>query len=400
MIKQLFSNKTNPIKQIFRDGASMPIMLSSLSLFLGTFICVISIFFLSFIDTSILFSDAKDKFYIVSKDISFLHTINKNFLNINDHDISNLTNVRGVKRVGKIYSSEFPCRIFLAGNINYYSEVFLESLDNQYIAIDKTGFNWDPSQNKIPLIISKEFLHLYNYSFVRSNGLPVLTEKTAELLPLSIGVKGNSNQKQYKATIHGFSDRYLSILVPMEFLLWANNYYAGKTSSEIRPTKLVVEISEKHPEPFLDYIEKNNYVIQNNKVGISENIKLIKVIIIFFVFLGISIIIVSLFFIYFSNQLIFEKERENIIKLQLIGHSFAFIRSLLLIRSIVAAVITLLVAFIFGFAGISLILNQVDGFFEFENIKLRLLIIYSLITILFLLIIYITNRRLKIRGVF
>ena len=106
------------------------------------------------------------------------------------------------------------------------------------------------------------------------------------------------------------------------------------------------------------------------------------------------------FFIYFSNQLIFEKERENIIKLQLIGHSFAFIRSLLLIRSIVAAVITLLVAFIFGFAGISLILNQVDGFFEFENIKLRLLIIYSLITILFLLIIYITNRRLKIRGVF
>ena len=29
-----------------------------------------------------------------------------------------------INRVDKIYISEFPCRIIVAGNINYYSEIF------------------------------------------------------------------------------------------------------------------------------------------------------------------------------------------------------------------------------------------------------------------------------------
>ncbi len=375
----------------------MPMLLSSFSLFLGTIICIISFFFLSFIDNSVLFSEAEDKFYVVSKNISFLHTFNKNFSNIKDHEISKIANVRGVKNVGKIYSSKFPCRISVAG---FYSEIFLESLENQYIAINEPGFDWDPNQNIIPIIISKEFLHIYNYSFVRSNSLPVLTENTAKLLPISIDINGNSKQSEYKATIHGFTDRYLSILVPMEFILWANNYYTGITSSEIWPTKLVVEISENDPGPFLDYIEKNDFVIQNNKVGISENIKLIKLMIFFFVFLGSSISIASLFFIYVSNQLVFEKEKQNIIKLQLIGYSYTFIRSQLLNRSMLVSIITLLIAFSFGHLGITYILNLAGNIVEFENVELRIVIIYSLITTLFLLIIYLTNRKLKIRGIF
>ena len=375
----------------------MPMLLSSFSLFLGTIICIISLFFLSFIDNSVLFSEAEDKFYVVSKNISFLHTFNKNFSNIKDHEISKITNVRGVKNVGKIYSSKFPCRISVAG---FYSEIFLESLEKKYIAITEPGFDWDPNQNIIPIIISKEFLHIYNYSFVRSNSLPVLTENTAKLLPISIDINGNSKQNEYKATIHGFTDRYLSILVPMEFLLWANNYYTGITSSEIWPTKLVVEISENDPGPFLDYIEKNDYVIQNNKVGISENIKLIELMIFFFVFLGLSISIASLFFIYVSNQLVFEKEKQNIIKLQLIGYSYTFIRSQLLNRSMLVSIITLLIAFSFGHLGITYILNLSGNIVEFDNVELRIVIIYSLITTLFLLIIYLTNRKLKIRGIF
>ena len=250
----------------------MPMLLSSFSLFLGTIICIISFFFLSFIDNSVLFSEAEDKFYVVSKNISFLHTFNKNFSNIKDHEISKIANVRGVKNVGKIYSSKFPCRISVAG---FYSEIFLESLENQYIAITEPGFDWDPNQNIIPIIISKEFLHIYNYSFVRSNSLPVLTENTAKLLPISIDINGNSMQNEYKATIHGFTDRYLSILVPMEFLLWANNYYTGITSSEIWPTKLVVEISENDPGPFLNYLRlqlktselKNSSIYEITKVA-------------------------------------------------------------------------------------------------------------------------------------
>ncbi|SVB30241.1 uncharacterized protein METZ01_LOCUS183095, partial [marine metagenome] len=46
------------------------------------------------------------------------------------------------------------------------------------------------------------------------------------------------------------------------------------------------------------------------------------------------------------------------------------------------------------------ILNLAGNIVEFENVELRIVIIYSLITTLFLLIIYLTNRKLKIRGIF
>ena len=120
----------------------------------------------------------------------------------------------------------------------------------------------------------------------------------------------------------------------------------------------------------------------------------------FFVFLGLSISIASLFFIYVSNQLVFEKEKQNIIKLQLIGYSYTFIRSQLLNRSMLVSIITLLIAFSFGHLGITYILNLAGNIVEFENVELRIVIIYSLITTLFLLIIYLTNRKLKIRGIF
>jgi len=214
---------------VLSRGIRVPIIFSSVSLFIGTFLSIISFFFISFIDLSTFFSEADDIFYVVSKDTKLIHTINKEKLYFTDEDLNQLKNLNGVKNVSKIYTSKFPSRIYISGLANFYSEIFLEAIDNEFLSVDTTNFNWNQNQKRLPLIISNEFLHLYNYSFSGANNLPVLTTESAKFIPLKIEIGSKLGSLEvYSAKVHDFSDRYLSILVPKNFMIWANNIFADE----------------------------------------------------------------------------------------------------------------------------------------------------------------------------
>ena len=152
------SNFLKPMDKVFKKGVKVPLIFSSLSLFIGMFLFIVSFFFFSFIDSSIFFSKAKDKYYVISKEISLLHTFNKNESYFNAQEISEIKKINGVNRVSKVYTSEFPCRIYISGATNLYSEIFLESIENQFLSVDTSDFNWKPDQKTIPMVISNEFL--------------------------------------------------------------------------------------------------------------------------------------------------------------------------------------------------------------------------------------------------
>jgi hypothetical protein len=382
-----------PLDKVFKKGMRLPLVFSSLSLFIGAFLCIVSFFFFSFIDSSVFFSKAKDKYYVVSKDVSLIHTFNKNQSYFSDREISDINKLNGVNSVSKIYSSEFPCRIHISGVANLYSEIFLEAIDNEFLSVDTIDFEWAPEQKTIPVVVSKEFLHLYNYSFSKANNLPILTKGTAKLLPLTIEIIDNMRSIQpFKAKIHDFSDRYLSILVPLDFLLWANNTYAGKNISRSNISKIIVEVALNDPSPFINYLDTNKYVVQNNKVGISENIRLVNFAIILFLFIGIAIVVVSFFFIFLSNLLLIEREEKNILKLQLLGYSLNFIRFYIFQQSIIAITIALLGSFVLGALGIMHFTEYIGGFFDFDNIKIRLFIVALSIAVLSIGIIFYSSQ--------
>ena len=386
-------NKTT-LKKLFNKREKSPLLFSSIILFLGTYIFILSLFFLSFIDRSV-YLKKDDSHFILSKNISFLNTFKKDLAYFSNQDIADLLSAPGINRVDKIYISEFPCRIIVAGNINYYSEIFLEGIDNKFLSVDTSSFHWKNNDESIPLIISKEFLQLYNYSFVRSNNLPILTESTAKLLPLTLQVNSYEGGTYHKAHIHGFSDRYLSILAPVEFINWANNQYNTKKSSNQGSTKVVVEVEKEQGKSFLEFTEKYNYVVHHNKSSISENIKVANLMIFFFLILGFVLVIASQFLLFYANKMALLQEKDSIIKLTYIGYSFKKIKSVLFQKTFIIILTSLVTAIICSIITIYYIMDFFEGVIQFNFHEIRMLAVLIIVTCFTIAISFYSNKKLK-----
>jgi len=377
---------------VLSRGIRVPIIFSSVSLFIGTFLSIISFFFISFIDLSTFFSEADDIFYVVSKDTKLIHTINKEKLYFTDEDLNQLKNLNGVKNVSKIYTSKFPSRIYISGLANFYSEIFLEAIDNEFLSVDTTNFNWNQNQKRLPLIISNEFLHLYNYSFSGANNLPVLTTESAKFIPLKIEIGSKLGSLElYSAKVHDFSDRYLSILVPKNFMIWANNIFADEKNKNSKSTKIIVEVDRKEFTDFITLIDDKNYIVQNNKIGISENLKLLNYSLGLLLLISIGILLISFFFIYLANMILIEKEQKNIQKLQLIGYSIREIQFYIFKQSFVGIFIAIAFSIIISIIGLVQITELMNNFIILDNFKIRLFIILFVILALSIIIIYFSN---------
>jgi len=377
---------------VLSRGIRVPIIFSSVSLFIGTFLSIISFFFISFIDLSTFFSEADDIFYVVSKDTKLIHTINKEKLYFTDEDLNQLKNLNGVKNVSKIYTSKFPSRIYISGLANFYSEIFLEAIDNEFLSVDTTNFNWNQNKKRLPLIISNEFLHLYNYSFSGANNLPVLTTESAKFIPLKIEIGSKLGSLEvYSAKVHDFSDRYLSILVPKNFMIWANNIFADEKNKNSKSTKIIVEVDRKEFTDFITLIDDKNYIVQNNKIGISENLKLLNYSLGLLLLISIGILLISFFFIYLANMILIEKEQKNIQKLQLIGYSIREIQFYIFKQSFVGIFIAIAFSIIISIIGLVQITELMNNFIILDNFKIRLFIILFVILALSIIIIYFSN---------
>ena len=383
------------LKHLFNKRNKSPLIFSGIILFLGSYIFILALFFLSFIDKSV-YIKKDNNYFILSKNISFLNTFKKDLAYFSDQDIADLLSAPGINRVDKIYISEFPCRIIVAGNINYYSEIFLEGIDNKFLSVDTSSFHWKNNAESIPLIISKEFLQLYNYSFVRSNNLPMLTESTAKLLPLTLQINSYEGSAYQKAHIHGFSDRYLSILAPVEFINWANNQYKPLKISNRVSTKMVVEVDEEAGKSFLNFTEKSNYIVHHNKSSISENIKIANLMILFFVILGSILVITSQFLLFFSNKMILFQEKVSIIKLTYIGYSFKRIKSVLFQYTFIIVLTSLVTAIICSIITIYYIMDFFAGVIQFNFHEIRIIAVLIIITCFTIAISFYSNKKLKL----
>ena len=384
------------LKNLFKKKEKSPPLFSAIILFMGSYIFILSLFFLSFIDKSV-YIEKDNNHFILSKNISFFNTFKKDLAYFNDRDITDLLSAPGIKRVDNIFISEFSCRFIVAGNINYYSEIFLEGVDNKFLTVDTSSFHWKNDNESIPLIISKEFLQLYNYSFARSNNLPILTELTAKLLPLTLQVNSYKGSTYHKAHIHGFSDRYLSILAPVEFINWANNQYNSKKISNQESSKIVVEVDADSGKSFLEFIEKYNYVVHHNKSSISENIKVANLMIFFFVILGSVLVIVSQLLLFYSNKMILLQEKVSIIKLTYIGYSFKEIKTVLFKYTFTIILASLVVAILCSIVTIYYIMETAKGFYQFDFHAIKMIAVLTIVTCFTIAISLYSNRRIRFK---
>jgi hypothetical protein len=243
---------------------------------IGLFILLFSVQFFLDIDY-VLHTTNESGIIIINKPVSVVNSLFGKSVFQND-DVLNIKSQSGVKSVGSLRSSAFKVNIS-EPSLRFYSDIFFESVPSSYLDVDTSQFHWDSGSHDIPIVLAKDYLTLYNFGFSKSQGLPTITPATVGLIHLNINiVSENGTVINYQGKIVGFSKNVNSILVPDNFLEYANKQYANIANTEA-PSRLIVKIDGESNKEFTNFLEDKGYEVSNGNVFINKLQRLFQVLV-------------------------------------------------------------------------------------------------------------------------
>jgi hypothetical protein len=201
----------------------------------------------------------------------------------------------------------------------FMTDFFVESLDNSFIDTVPPSFSWYEGQETLPVIISADFLELYNI-FAPGYGLPQVSAETALRLQLQlICFFPNGNREVFRGHIVAFSDRVNSILVPKTFLDWANNRYSP--GQVLRASRLYIKTKDANDPDFLNFLAAKNYRINKDKTKFGRVKMVLQGVFGGLGIFGLMVVILALMLFSFYLQLMIARSRDSLQLLLTLGYS-------------------------------------------------------------------------------
>jgi len=268
-----------------------------------------------------------------------------------DADISDLEEQPWCRQVGKFLNSDFAidARLGVGNGHAMRSQFFFEAIPDEFIDIDPDEWGFNTAKPEVPVIISRDYLSLYNFGFAATQGMPRISEGQAEMIPLEFTLSGNGQRNIMPGRIVGFSNRLNTVIVPQEFMEWANRHYG--TGIPQQPQRLIVEVNSPGDVKIEQYMDEHHYEVAGDKMSSSKANYFLTVISGIVIAVGVIISLLSFFVLMLSIYLLLQKNTSKIQDLLLLGYSPAQVSKhyITLVVALNAAVLMLaIVLMLFG----------------------------------------------------
>lgn len=235
-------------------------------------------------------------------------------------DIEALRQLEPVNNVGSFSASKFEVDGSVMFNGRRLSTMlFFESVPDEFIDVETRSWGYNSGDTTIPIILPRNYLNLYNFGFSSTQNLPQITEDIIKSVSLGLRLSGNGITDDYTGRIVGFSDRINTILVPNDFLSWANKRYADINDQD--PTRLILEVSNPSEPELITFFEENNYEIENKPSESSKALFILKVCVAIIIAIGVIFCILSIIILTLSIYLLLQKNVNKLENLVLIGYT-------------------------------------------------------------------------------
>lgn len=225
------------------------------------------------------------------------------------------------RRVGEFTAAGFNVYATVdMGGRDLSTALFLESIPSDFFDVSPRGWDYEPQSGKpLPVVISKDYLTLYNFGFAASRGMPQLSEEVIGMVPLRLSLSGAGRQRWIDARIVGFSSRLNTIAVPESFMKWANAEFAEGPAP--RPSRLIVELVRPGDPQAKAYFEEHDYEVAGDKVDSGRAAYFLSVVIAIVIAIGAVISILAFFILTLSIYLLLQKNRDKIHDLMQLGYT-------------------------------------------------------------------------------
>ncbi|MDE6497253.1 MAG: ABC transporter permease [Muribaculaceae bacterium] len=256
-------------------------------------------------------------YLVLSKQIG----LNKRDASFTAEELASLESQPWVDSIGAFTASRFRASIGVdfAGK-GMTTEAFFESIPDEFFDRLPDDWHFSPATGEVPIVLSRDYLALYNFGFAASRGLPTLRESEIGLIPLVITLTDrNGSRVRMRGHVAGFSSRINTIAVPEEFMKWANDNFGN--GADAMPARVVVRVNTPGDPAINTYMERNGLEIAGDKADNSTAAYFLRVATAAVSAIGAVISALALFILLLSMYLLLQKNRDKLHQMMLLGYS-------------------------------------------------------------------------------
>ncbi|MGE6395530.1 FtsX-like permease family protein [Chryseobacterium scophthalmum] len=246
----------------------------------------------------------------------------KELLGFNENDISKIKTWSEVKAIYPFSANEFKASANGGDFIPFYTDLYFEGLDLKAIDSDLTDEEFQVKGDEIPIIISREYLNLYNYGFALNQGLPQISEDFAKKIEVNINITVNKQNKTYKGKMVGLSDRIHSVLIPKKFLDSLN--IAEKPELATQPkiyNRVLVQVKDSGDEGLVSKMKENGYESNQESLRSAKIKSKLFLVLKIIAVLGVFIFALCLYIIVSFIKIQFLEKQEEVSIKNSLGYS-------------------------------------------------------------------------------
>ena len=313
----------NIIQRLLRKNLSMAQLVGfTLANFIGLLIVLLGLQF--YTDVRSIWQDEdsfmKKDYLVVNKRVSGSGLLTGERASFSADEIADLETHSWARKVGRFSSADYrlSASIEQAGR-SMSTYMFFESIPSEFVDVDSDEWGYEEGDNVVPIIISKDYLSLYNFGFASSTGLPQFSETMIGSIPMRLRISSAKGSAELQGRIVGFSNRLNTILVPQEFMDWSNQRYGRTAGARADPSRLIIDVSSPGDVKIKDYIAEHGYEIAGDKANSTASYFL-NVATGVVLAIGAVITFLSLFVLLLSISLLMQKNRQKMHSLIMLGY--------------------------------------------------------------------------------
>jgi hypothetical protein len=289
-------------------------------------------------------SNDADNFITINKPVSLVNTLFGKSV-FSSENIKELENQPFTQQVTPFVANRFKASAS-SRMINFYTELFFEAVPESFIDVQDPMFRWFEGQSEVPIIMSKDYLALYNFGFALSQGLPQFTPSTIRQVTVEITLRGNGREQIFTGRIIGFSERINSILVPPSFMKWSNANFGDQPDQGA--SRLLLKVNDPYDKQLASFLKEKGYEISIGRLTGWRLALMLNISLFILSVIGVLMLILSIVVFILNYQLIISKSSHDIKLLLQIGYKAGQINEILrgtlfrILLSVFAAVIVCL----------------------------------------------------------
>lgn len=289
-------------------------------------------------------------YLIIGKRVTEQNMGNPSATLFTQREIDSLKAAPQVQDIGLIVSNHFPVYATMGGRLAFETDMALEAVPDKFIDKMPSEWHWQPGSADLPIIISSQFLDIYNYVFAPSQGLPQLSESSVKRIALTLRIGGGNNPETFSAHVVGFSDRIGSVLAPQSFIDYGNQKF-GKPTTTPEISQLVIKVKDPSDTKFADYLKNHDYTTNSQNLRWSRIRAIVEVVtsatgVLALLLMGIGTLVFILFI-----ELTIAKAQNSLTLLLQIGYSPRFVSSFMIRRFLPMVIVTVIISMILTTVG-------------------------------------------------